>query len=52
MSKVTHSKNFQKIKTFYDRKLWSIEKVRACVPNLITAAVFKEITGEDYEEAE
>lgn len=51
MSKtVTHSKNFKKIKTFYDRKLWSIAKVRACVPDQITAAEFKEITSEDYEE--
>ena len=51
MSKaVTHSKNFKKIKTFYDRKLWSKAMVRACVPNQITAAEYKEITGDDYEE--
>lgn len=51
MSKtITHSKNFKKIKTFYDRKLWSKAKVYACVPDKITAAEYKEITGDDYEE--
>lgn len=49
-AKVTHSKNFNKIKTYYDRKLWTKAKVYACVPNLITAAEYQEITGEPYVE--
>ena len=47
---MTHSKNFKKIKTFYDRKLWSKAKVRACVPTQITAAEYTEIVGEPYAE--
>lgn len=45
-----HSKNFYKIKGYYDSGLWSIDKVRAVVgkPLGITAEEFKEITGQDY----
>ena len=45
-----HSKNFEKIKGYYDRGLWSIEKVRAVVGKSlgITPEEFKEITGQDY----
>lgn len=45
-----HSKNFEKIKNFYDRGLWSIEKVRAVVGKQlgITAEEFFEITGQEY----
>ena len=45
-----HSKNFEKIKGYYDKGLWSEERVRAVVnkPLGITKAEFKEITGHDY----
>ena len=42
---------FEKVKYYYDHGLWSIDRVRnAVVKGWITAAQFKEITGEDYEE--
>ena len=45
-----HSKNFAKIKGYYDRGLWSIDKVRAVVgkPLGITEEEFFEITGQIY----
>lgn len=49
MAKVTHSKNFDKVKNYYDRGLWSVDRVReAVVKGWITEKEFKEITGEDY----
>ena len=47
---IEHSKNFLKIKDYYENNLWSIEKVHAVVgkPLGITAEEFKEITGLDY----
>ena len=48
---MNHSKNFEKIKGFYDKGLWSIERVRAVVGKAlgITEAEFTEITGMPYE---
>lgn len=44
------SANFEKVKNYYDKGLWSIERVvKAVVKGWITAAEYKEITGEDYE---
>lgn len=46
-----HSKNFAKVKRFYDMKLWSEARVRNAVtaaPAWITEAEFKEITGKDF----
>ena len=44
-----HSKNFNKVKRFYDRKLWSKFAVHnAVVHNWITEEEYKDITGEDY----
>lgn len=45
-----HSKNFEKIKKYYDSGLWSIERVRAVVGKKtgITIEEFYEITGEEY----
>ena len=45
-----HSKNFEKIKGYYDKGLWDEARVRAVVgkPLGITREEFKEITGEDY----
>ncbi len=40
---------FDMIKMYYDKRLWSIKRVKnAVVKNVITEAQFKEITGEDY----
>ena len=44
-----HSKNFEKVKNYYDNGLWSIHRVHeAVVKEWITADEYKEITGEDY----
>ncbi len=44
------SKNFEKVKYYYDHGLWSIEKVHKAVGRWITEDEYKEITGEDYVE--
>ena len=46
---VQHSKNFDKVKGYYDNGLWSVERVRAAVGKWITMDEYLEITGEDYE---
>lgn len=47
---MTHSKNFEKVKKYYDDGKWTLAMVRnAVVKNWITAEEFKEITGEDYD---
>ena len=44
------SANFEKVKNYYDKSLWSIERVaKAVVKGWITATEYKEITGENYE---
>lgn len=46
-----HSPKFNKVKTYYDKGLWSVAMVRnAVVKGWITAEEFEEITGEDYDE--
>lgn len=55
--KDTHSKNFTKVKNFYDNGLWNEARVRNAVTNpksnpWITAAEFEEITGRAYEAQE
>ena len=41
--------NFKTVKANYDKGLWSVAMVRLAVrKGIITAAQFKEITGEDY----
>lgn len=43
------SKKFKTVKNFYDRGLWSQERVRnAVIKSWITADEYKEITGEAY----
>lgn len=42
------SKNFNKVKEYYDRGLWSKTRVYNAVGKWITADEYKEITGEDY----
>lgn len=51
--KVTeHSPNFEKVKYYYDRGLWDINRVRKAVEKgWITEEEFQEITGEPYAEA-
>lgn len=44
-----HSKNFNKVKTYYDEGFWNEAKVRnAVVKGWITEAEFVEITGIEY----
>ena len=43
-----YSKNFQKVKEFYDRKLWNIDRVSSAVGKWITEAEYEEITGFTY----
>lgn len=44
------SKNYSKVKFFYDSGMWNIQKVHDAVGKWITAAEFKQITGQDYSE--
>lgn len=44
-----HSKNFEKIKKYYDEGFWNEARVRnAVVKGYITKAEFAEITGIEY----
>lgn len=40
-----HSKNFSKVKTYYDEGLWDESRVRAAVGRWITEEEFSEIVG-------
>ena len=40
-----HSKNFEKVKNYYDNGLWSEERVRAAVGKWITEEEAEEIIG-------
>lgn len=43
------SANFEKVKNYYDKGLWSKERVaKAVVKGWITEEEYKLITGEDY----
>jgi len=45
------SKNYDKVKTYYDMGLWNIGQVRmAVVHRWITAEEYKEITGDELED--
>lgn len=44
------SKNFRKVKNYYDKRLWDKERVKAAVGKWITEAEYEEITGGKYEE--
>ena len=46
-----HSKKFDLVKDFYDRRLWSKTRVWNAVGRWITAEEYEEITGEPYEPA-
>ena len=43
------SKNFEKVKNYYDNEVWSKERVYNAVNKWITPEEYKEITGEDYK---
>ena len=45
-----HSKNFEKVKKYYDDGFWDIAKVKnAVIKGWITVDEYFEITGEIYE---
>lgn len=45
------SKNYNKVKLYYDRGVWDVARVKNAVEkNWITAEEFKEITGQDYKD--
>ena len=44
------SKNFEKVKGYYEKGLWSSARVRNAVGKWITAEEYREITGEEYIE--
>lgn len=41
----SYSKNYEKVKNYYGRELWDIEKVSRAVGKWITEEEYKEITG-------
>lgn len=44
-----HSKNFDKVKTFFDTKMWGEDRVRnAVLKGWITEEEFVEIVGVEY----
>ena len=43
---------FEKVKGFYEAKLWSLGMVKNAVERWITAAEYQEITGKEYESKE
>lgn len=43
------SKNYEKVKGFYDASLWTLGMTRNAVDRWITAAEYLEITGKEYE---
>lgn len=47
---MNHSKNFEKVKAYYDAGLWDEYRVRRAVGKWITAEEYEEITGKPYEE--
>lgn len=44
-----HSKNFLKVKNYYDRGKWTKGMVHDAVGRWITGEEYTEITGEPYE---
>lgn len=43
-----HSKNFEKVKGYYNKHLWNLSRVRSAVGRWITEEEYTEITGEIY----
>lgn len=46
------SKNYAKVKRYYDSRLWSVAMVRAAVGKWITEEEYTTITGQTYESEE
>ena len=46
------SKNYVKVKRYYDSRLWSVAMVHSAVGKLITAEEYTTITGQTYESEE
>lgn len=46
----THSKNFEKVKAYYDNGIWDKHRVHNAVGRWITPEEYEEITGEPYKE--
>lgn len=44
------SKNFEKVKKYYDEGIWNLARVYNAVGKWITPEEYKEITGEEYQE--
>ena len=44
-----YSKNFEKVKKYYDNRMWNKTRVYNAVGKWITEEEYKEITGEDYK---
>lgn len=44
-----HSKNFEKVKSYYETGLWDISRVKKAVGKWITPEEYEEITGEPYD---
>ena len=45
-----HSEKFELVKSYYDRRMWSAERVRAAVGRWITEEECAEILGENADE--
>ncbi|MDF2885790.1 MAG: hypothetical protein K0R23_175 [Lacrimispora sp.] len=43
------SKNYEKVKRFYETQDWPLNWVQDAVSRWITAAEYQEITGKEYE---
>ena len=46
------SKNFEKVKEYYKKGLWSKARVQNAVGKWITSDEYREITGEELEQTE
>lgn len=44
------SKNFEKVKGYYEQGLWSLEQVKNAVNRWITPEEYKQVTGEEFVE--
>lgn len=44
------SKNYVKVKRYYDKGLWDEERVKAAVGKWITEEEYEKIVGQKYEE--
>lgn len=46
------SKNFEKVKGYYEKGFWSKARVQNAVGKWITEEEYREITGEEYKKRE